>query len=340
MSDDRPIRLALIGAGIFAREVHVPALLKLADAFEIVAIYSRTQTAAAHLASRLPAPVDIYTEMPALLARPDIEAVDIMLPIDVMPAIVELALQAGKHVISEKPMAPDIATGRRLLAVHAGHARQVWLIGENWRYEDAFVKAEEIIKSSQIGRPLLCHWALSNPIMPDNRYYQTGWRQAANFPGGYLLDVGVHHVAALRMLLGEIAEVGAITTLIRPDLPPVDTLNATLQFDNSVVGTYTVTYAAAAPWPPALHVVGDQGALRVHREELQVTRNGTLQTVPVTGRRGVDFELAAFAQAIRDRRPHRNSPQETLQDVAVIEAMLQSAATGQRVAPKRIIGET
>jgi predicted dehydrogenase len=332
------ISLALIGAGIFARDVHVPALRTLENFFKIVAVYSRSQANAVALASQLPGQVEAVNDLPGLLARDDIEAVNIILPIDVMPEVVEMALPSGKHVISEKPLAPDVATGRRLLAAHAKQTGQVWMVGENWRYEAAFEQAAALVHSGQIGRPRLCHWVVYNPINPDNKYYRTPWRRSGDFPGGFLLDVGVHHVAVLRWLLGEIAQVSAVTGQIRADLPPADVLSATLQFERGAIGVYLANYAVNAPWPPALHVTGESGSLWVHRQALEVTGGGVTRTIPITPHQGVKAELAAFATAIRQGQAHRNTPQQGLQDVAVVEAMLRSAELGRRLAPERIIG--
>jgi predicted dehydrogenase len=328
--------LGLVGTGIFTREVHVSSLQSLGQAFDVVAVYSRTHEAAAALASQLPGRVQPYTDLVALLARDDIEAVDITLPIQALPAAVELALQAGKHIMSEKPIAPDVATGRRLLSVYAQHPAQVWLVGENWRYEDAFEQAAGLIHSGQLGQLRLGHWIVYNPINPDNKYYATTWRRAGDFPGGFLLDVGVHHVAVLRWLVGEIAAVTAITGQQRADLPPADTLSATLQFENGVVGSYLVSYGLSAPWPPALHLTGEAGSLWVHRQGLVTTLNGETRNIPVAPHQGVARQMAAFAAAIRRSEPHRNPPQQALQDVAVIEAMLHAAKTGQSCSPAQI----
>jgi predicted dehydrogenase len=332
------IRLALLGAGIFARDVHVPALQALSDTFEIVAVYSRSQANAAAVARQLPGQAEATSDLPALLARDDIEAVDVILPIAVMPSVVELALRSGKHVISEKPIASTVATGRRLLELYQQNAGQIWAVGENWRYEEAFERAAAIVHSGEIGRPLLCHWVVYNPIHPDNKYYRTPWRRSGDFPGGFLLDVGVHHVAVLRWLLGKISQVSAMTRQIRTDLPPADVLSATLQFESGLTGVYLATYAVNAPWPPALHITGEEGSLRVHRQELEVTSGGVPRTIAITPQQGVKAELAAFAAAIRRGEAHRCPPEQALQDVAVIEAMLRSAELGCQVAPEQIGG--
>src|SRR5437879_79886 len=134
-----PIRLALLGSGIFAREEHLRAIKLLPAQYDVVAIYSRSQANAAALAKTLPHQVDAYSDIAPVLARGDVEAVDIVLPIAVQPAVIEAALRAGKHVLSEKPVAPDVATGQRLLQTAAELTRasgKVWMVAENFRYED------------------------------------------------------------------------------------------------------------------------------------------------------------------------------------------------------------
>ena len=328
----KPIRLALVGAGIFARDAHLPSLLRHRDRFEIVALYSRTQASAQALAELIPHPVEIYTQLDALLARPDIEAVDILLPITALPDAIRKAFAAGKHLLSEKPIAADVATGRALLAQHAHHPN-IWMVGENWRYEAAFMQAAEIIRDGLIGTPLTCHWAHYTPITSNSKYYHTRWRRNSSVPGGFILDGGVHHIAALRLMLGEIAQVSATTRQHAPDLPPADTVAATLTFANGVIGTYLATYATAAPWSPHLYIGGSAGSLRVQRKEIELTRDGKTEQIATAGYDGVEQELIAFADAIHHGMPHRNSPAEALRDLAVVEAMLTAAATGQPVVP-------
>ncbi len=333
----RPIRLAMMGAGVFARDSHLPVLRKMSDRFEIVAVYSRTAESATQLNRLLETPVPVYTDAEELLARQDIEAVDIALPIQVMPAAVEAALEAGKHVISEKPVAPNVATGRRLLEAQARHPNQVWMVAENYRYEDPFKRAAEIVRGGQIGRPFLADWAIYVGMRPGNKFFHTDWRQIPTHQGGFLLDGGVHHVAGMRMVLGEVAVVSTLVTLHQPDLPPVDTLSAAIRFTSGALASYSLTYAAGAPWYGALQVVGERGALRMHRSgKLELTVDGQAETIEVPGFTGIEGEFAAFAAAIRDGVSPSSTPLEAVRDVAVIEAMLRAGATGQRTAPESV----
>jgi predicted dehydrogenase len=326
-----PIRIALIGAGTFARDAHLPSLLRHPDRFTIAAIFSRQAATAAALAQHIPYPVDIYTDLDELLAQPDIEAVDVLLPIAALPDAIARCLAAGKHLISEKPLAPDVATGQRLLALYPSDSPTVWMVGENWRYEAAFLHAADLVRRGEIGAPFTCHWAIYTPITANSKYYHTSWRRDSSFPGGFLLDGGVHHVAALRLILGEIVAVSAVARQNSPDLPPLDTLAATLTFANGCVGTYLATYATSAPWPPQLYIGGSRGSLRVQRREIEWTHEGQTERLETAGFDGVERELLAFADAIRLGEAHRNSPAEALADLRVVEALLTAAATGAPV---------
>ncbi|RMG86574.1 MAG: gfo/Idh/MocA family oxidoreductase [Chloroflexi bacterium] len=334
-----PIRLAIWGAGIFTRTAHIPSILALGDRYKIVAICSRTEASAKEAAAVVPYEVDILTDPDAMLAREDIEAVDIVLPIALLPDAVIKALAAGKHVISEKPVAPTVAAGKELLQRAADYREYHWMVAENYRYDPATVRAAELVRlEKQIGRPLVCDWSVYIDLGPQNPYYHTSWRRDESFPGGFVLDAGVHYIATLRYILGEIDAVSAQSAAFRPDLPPLDTLAATLHFTRGVVGSFLITFSAGASWPMPLHIVGQRGTITTQRNLLEYQRHGDqIHRLPLDERQGVELEFEAFADTLRNGVPHRNSPVQALQDVAVIEAMLKSAATGQRVAVERLV---
>ena len=194
----RPINIALIGAGLFAREQHIPALKKLAHQFTVVAVYTRSETTASKVRDTLGSDVDIYTHLQPILQRDDIEAVDIVLPIHVIPNVVELALAAGKHVISEKPLAPDTAIAQSLIDCKRQHPTQVWMLAENWRFAPSILKAKSTIKSGVLGNPLLANWALHVDMSEQCEYFHTDWRKDGSFPGGYILDAGIRLTRSTR----------------------------------------------------------------------------------------------------------------------------------------------
>lgn len=336
-----PVKVALVGAGIFMRDAHLPSLLALGEQIEIIGVYSRTAQSANQVVALLHEQSHhsprIYTELDALLAEPEIEAVDVVLPIPLLADAVGRSLAAGKHVISEKPICATVQEARDLLKVYDDvyRGRLVWMVGENWRFEAAVLKAAEIVRSGQIGKPLSFGWNIHVAISPDNKYYGTAWRRDNSFPDGFLRDGGVHHIAALRMILGEVRSVTAHVAAHRADLPPLDTLAATLHMANGAVGTYSVTYAAGVGHEDALLIAGEHGLLRAGRRSLEVRTTDGKTSSESFGLMGVQTELASFAQLVRQQPiPHdleAGDPRQALQDLVVLQAMIDSAHKGQRV---------
>ena len=328
-----PLRTAIVGAGLFARDVHLPTLMSMPDRFQLVAVSSRSRESAELLAAAAGVPMDVTTDLDALLARDDIDVIDVVVPINAMPDITEKALMSGKHVISEKPLAPSVARGKALLA----HERpdRVWMVAENMRYVQSFLAAADILKSGQLGKPIMSSWAVRNTMLPSNKYYKTDWRRAGDFPGGYLLDGGVHNMAELRLLMGEARHVAAFTALVREDMPPVDTVTASIRFESGALGTFAMTFAAAYGSDSGLTVICEQGMIRVRNDHLEVTQSGQTDR-SLFSEHAIYQEFAAFAAAIQDGKPHRNTAREALRDVALLEAMFRSAETGETVEPERI----
>lgn len=338
MDSHPPIRIALVGAGIFATEAHRPALLALSNQFQVVAVCSRNAEKARAFAQAFPEPPAIYTDYESLLAQPDIEALDLVLPIHALPQAVQMGLAAGKHIISEKPIAPNFAIGAALLAEYQAEyaERLVWMVGENWRYAPTIRQAADILKSGALGHIALATWSVFAGITPERPYYHTPWRHDLSHIGGFVLDGGVHQIATWRALLGEVAEVQAYTQHLRPDLPPPDSLSASLRFESGLIGSFGLTYAVGFPRSTALTIVGTDGLIEVNREMLTFTQGGEIKTTLTGQSMGIQEQLSAFAAAIRNGQPHDNTPLNALQDVAVIEALLSAAQSGKPAAVQRL----
>jgi predicted dehydrogenase len=158
-----PIRVALVGCGIFARDSYTPVLLSepVSKRVHVVALYSRSEESALRLRADKYAHtghvVGVYhgaEGLDQLLARQDIDAVFVLLPIESQGDAIRKALLAGKHVLSEKPIAPTAAAARELIALHAERAAScLWGIAENFRCGPIFsAVCVEIVLSLMVKR--------------------------------------------------------------------------------------------------------------------------------------------------------------------------------------------
>lgn len=330
-----PIRLAIIGTGLIVSSQHWPAIHALDAEFQVVALANRTPEKAEALADAIAAATGtrpaVYTDYRALLAQARPDAVSLALPTYLNPEIAGAALAAGCHVIAEKPIAASLADAAPMRGWAARYGRQL-MIAENYRYMAHFNRAAEQIGAGAIGEPRLARWSVHAYLGPDNPYYQTAWRQQPAHPGGYISDGGVHLAAALRMLLGEVTSVTAQTAALRPDLPPLDTISASLRFANGALGTYAVTYALPGPEQP-LTVTGTRGTLLVGRDRVELWRAGTIAQswIEPSPHGGMVSMYADFARAVRTGQPPRSTAAEGYEDLRLIVAMLRAAEEGRAV---------
>ena len=325
---NNPVRLALIGSGIFARKAHIPALNALGkDIFKIVAVCSRRESSARSAAALIPYPVETSTDLPSLLNRDDIDAVDLVLPIGVMEEVVTQALVAGKHVISEKPIAPTVRQGHLMIAEYRANESCVWMVAENYRYKSNLLTAAQLVADGEIGRPLLATFSAFSAFTPEFSYYHTTWRRDHSFPGGLFIDASVHHIAALRLVLGEIIQVNAVGNSMRDDLPGCDTLVASLRFSNGLLGSLNVTYAPNLWGGMRFVVCAENGFLIIDEQDVVLKYPTETRVFHFQNDDGVSAELAAFAAAIHSGQPYRNTPEEALKDISVVEALLKSVDT-------------
>jgi predicted dehydrogenase len=169
---------------------HLPALKALGSlAPNLKAIYSRSEKSANELADEavdlLHYRPEIYhdgnpsTNLDALLARSDFSTVIVVLPITLQPGIVLKALAAGKHVISEKPVAPDVASGLKLIATYEAEYKPkglIWRVAENWEAEPGYTTAAQAIRAGNIGKVIFFSFRGVGYMDQESKWYKTPWR--------------------------------------------------------------------------------------------------------------------------------------------------------------------
>jgi predicted dehydrogenase/FAD/FMN-containing dehydrogenase len=343
-----PVRVVLVGCGWFACVAHVPALRRMEKEgrIRLVGLCSRSEASVAR-AGRLYGRQDLkhYLSLEAVAEDPDVDLVDLTLPIDVMPDAIKLFLAAGKHVISEKPGAPSVATGIELMEHHARLERPVlWAVAENWRFKKTTRIVEDIVASGALGEIRFADFTYLAFQKPDNLQ----WRGSPGYAGGYILDHGVHFIALLRKIVGEIEEISASVSQRIPYLAPADSVTAILSYASGAEGAYRLTFAAPfSAGDQGLRLTGSKGTLLAgfNRFSPRDFRHNWIRVQTSGGRRltpvmddmfvpgGVYETLSHCIDAVQHGAALVSSPAQALRDVAVAEAMVESSRLKRPVKP-------
>lgn len=216
----KKIGIAMIGYGGIGR-VHAMAYRDIpfhyglpADSFNIIGVATSRSDTAQKAAAEIGCQV-WTTDYRELLARDDVDMVDCTVPNHMHEEVVVAAAQAGKHIYCEKPLAMDVAQGRRMVeaAEKAGVKTQMTF---NFRFIPAIIRARQLIEAGFLGRVFSFR----------GRYYRASyinpqkplsWRLSKEISGGgALFDLGSHALDLLYYLLGDFGSVQAtIETLIK-----------------------------------------------------------------------------------------------------------------------------
>ncbi len=280
----KKLKVAMIGYGGIGR-VHVMAYRNIlyhyalpADTIDIVGV-ATTRPETAEPAAREIGCTLWTDDYRALLAREDVDVVDICVPNQAHEEIIVAAAEAGKHIYCEKPLAMDVAEGQRIVRAveQAGVKTQMTF---NYRFFPAILRARQLIEAGFLGRlfSFRGRYYRSSYINPDK---PLSWRLRRDISGGgALFDLGSHILDTLYYLLGDFGSVQAtLETLIkeRPvavgaaEKGPVDVDDIALLHLRMADGTLGLVeisrMGTGVTNDMQFEIFGDKGAMRFRSEE-------------------------------------------------------------------------
>lgn len=256
----------------------------------------------------------------------------VILPIPVQPDIIRRCFAAGKHVLSEKPIAKDVQTARQLIEDYKKNYASkglIFSIAEQFRFMPEFELGRKwVVEEKAVGDITQLHLRIWRNQAPGGKYYETAWRKVPEYQGGFLLDGGVHHIAMLRFISGqEVVETHGYACQVAPHLPPLDTVNAGLVLSNGATGTISMSFASTRRATDFV-IIGTKGNFHLTDGpdgfvlSLELL-SGEKRTETIKSK-GVELEIKAFLEAVSSGKAQpRAGPEEALNDLAIIESLCQ-----------------
>ncbi|MEM9566001.1 MAG: Gfo/Idh/MocA family oxidoreductase [Actinomycetota bacterium] len=338
--DDRQrrLRMALVGCGGIAA-AHLDAAARVGARVEVTAVVDPDPTRRAAFVERTAAPG--FADLGEALARGGdrFDAVDVMVPHDLHETVTVEALRAGKHVLLEKPMAIDLDACGRILAEARRRPELVFLVAEQSQFWPDVVEAARLIREGAIGRPLFgraCYWdpgVLVRDLADDE---PVPWRyRVARAGGGLAVDGGAHWIRPLRMMLGEVESVVAVTGRHVERMEGESWLQALLRFRSGVSATFEAFASTEAMAPAELfRVTGTEGELvipgpdfvdaelRLHNRDHP--GGASVLAIPRGREDSYGVELADFADAVLDGATPAATAEESLGELRTAIAIHRS----------------
>lgn len=227
------LSIGIIGTGNISR-AHLAAYLEFPDEVRIVGLadIDPAKAEAARDAHGLDG-ARVYDDAGALLAAEDLDLVSIATPPGTHCELTVQALEAGVHVIVEKPMAPSLEECDRMLEAQRRSGRLLSVVAQN-RFRDDLAQLKAVLETGKIGR--IAHARIASAWWRGRSYYDLWWRGTwASEGGGPTLNHAIHHLDLTLWLLGRPQAVAAMMTNAGHDNAEVEDLSAAiLQYERGL----------------------------------------------------------------------------------------------------------
>jgi 1,5-anhydro-D-fructose reductase (1,5-anhydro-D-mannitol-forming) len=298
-----------------------------------VAALSRREIAKARESARrfnIPLAFDSAAE---LCRSPEVDAVLVTTPNSCHLQDVLTAIEAGKPVLCEKPMALNAQQCRRM--VEAARRANVLLgVAQVFRFEDSTARLRDRVAAGQVGKPVFVRSEFSFPGA--SGHARTWLTDASVAGGGPIADIGVHCVDALRYILqDEVVRVSARGVADGQSGSVESAAVLALEFARGTLGTVQVSFRAEYRTP--IEIVGDKGVL--HAEDgLNVERPITLElrrgravveTEMVSNQDAYARQVDAFAAAVEGRTAFPVPGEQGWQNQEILDAAYRSMKSGR-----------
>jgi predicted dehydrogenase len=337
----RKIKVAVFGCGFWS-QFQIGGWLEL-PGVEITALYNRTLAKAKQRSEMFN--IQHYYDNAELLMKnhPEIDVVDIITDVDTHYEFVALAARYGKHVICQKPMAPDYETAKLMMKV-THEAGVKYFVHENYRWQPQFQRVKQLLDSGAIGLPFRCLTAFNTafPLFETQPFLATLEKFA-------LTDQGSHQFDVLRFLFGEADSVYCQIQQVNPTIKGEDVATSLLRMKSGVVCIQEISFSSPLEkeiFPQTLLIIeGDHGSIRLDADfHIAITAShGTgYETVPMKKYSWQTDRLVPeppaivacnndILQDLLGKSTAQNNGEDNFETVRLVWAAYQSAAIGQRV---------
>ncbi|MEN9676481.1 MAG: hypothetical protein RIS76_2377 [Verrucomicrobiota bacterium] len=344
-----PLRLGLIGLGNIGRH-HASYLMDgRVERCVLTAVCAPTASKLEPFRER---GLQGFTDAAALFASGTVDAVLIATPHYQHTTLGMAALEAGLHVMVEKPISAHKADAERLLGCAALHPQQVLAGMFQQRVEPRYARLRALLERGELGRIQRVTWINTDWFRTETYYASGGWRATwKGEGGGVLLNQCLHNLDVLTWLLGMPAKVRGFCQLGRWHAIEVeDQVTAYMEYADGATGTF-LSSTGEAPGTNRFEIAGSLGRVVLENNRLILTRNASdalewnrTATVgfskPETREEEIPFENAPaphallmenFVAAVLDGTPLIAPGAEGMKSVELANAIVHSSLLGQTV---------
>ncbi len=336
---------AVVGLGI--GRAHMEAAAKSTRA-ELLAVCDLRDDRLAAAAKKYPS-LRLYREFDELIKCPDIDVISICLPSAMHAEFAVRAMEAGKHVLIEKPIDITVEAAKKIEEARIRTGRVAGVVHQN-RYNVPMGPMKKAVEDGRLGRLILGCFAVK--WYREQSYFDGSWHGTWDMDGGgSLMNQAVHTVDLMQWLMGDADEISTVMGVCNHDIETEDLTVSTVKFKSGAVASFISTTCAYPGVSTDIQLYGTKGTIEVDADLIKTWKltdsddedaeeeemiekysgNGRAETRDpsiLTGHRAVVEDMIG---AVLDGHDPRITPTEAMKSVRIVEAAYESARTGRPV---------
>ncbi len=320
---DQPVRWALVGIGDIASKRVGPAIGSSSNS-TLYACLSRDPRAKRSQIEALQ-PQQVYSDFDRLLNDPNVDVVYLATPVFLHAPLTMKALEAGKDVLVEKPMALNATQAEEMCGLAEQLGRRL-AVAYYRRFWPSFQLVRDLLQKGDLGPTVLVRMALHSWFAPGNH---GSWRSQPELAGGGVLsDVGSHRLDLLAWWFGLPEKLVASASTTVQEYEVEDSAGVLMTLQGGVPCTASFQWNSKT-WTDEIHVVGTEGKITLHPcdgEEVTITLGRDIEKRRVPKPENAHAPLIEdFSTAILENRPPRFSGRDGIKASQIMDAIFESS---------------
>ncbi|MBC8180962.1 Gfo/Idh/MocA family oxidoreductase [candidate division KSB1 bacterium] len=338
MSDKNKLGIGIVGCGAIS-DIHARAILE-SDKIDLISVYSRNLKNAKRVGEQYG--VSYSNDWDIFVNDESLDIVSICTPSGNHLDYGELAAEAGKHVVVEKPIDVTVERGKQLIDVCKKNSVKLAVIFQS-RFLDSAIQIKDAIDSRKLGK--IFHGSAYIKWFRSQEYYDSGeWRGTLALDGGgVLINQAIHTIDLLQWMMGDVETVYGHTGIFtHKNIEGEDNAAAVLKFKNGALGIIEGSTSVLPAMDRRIEIHGKKGTAILTGDNVSISigesdknqdeaeAKGSGAASPLAGFSIVPHQkqFEAIVEAIQNNEKPPVTGKDSLKSLAIVEAVYKSSKTG------------
>ena len=321
------IKVASIGLGWWSDEL-AKSIQGKSRKIRIISCYSKSKKKRINFSKKYK--TNYHDSYNSIIKDPNIDAVILTTPHSLHAKHTIQALQNGKHVFVEKPMATKYLDAKKMYLAAKKH-NKILSVGHNRRYSSVSDFINNLNRQKKIGKILHidANYSASGALKYKKKYWRANRKES---PGGAVAALGIHMIDLMCYFGGKVKSVQSLVKKFAVKVNMDDTTSALFEFSKNCTGNLTTIFACS--YTTTFNVFGTNMNIfsDVDKNKIKIiNKNGKIQKLNLANKDTLFLELQEFADNCKNRKKYKVKNSEAAHNVKVMEAIVKSSKRNKKI---------